>query len=299
MHTLSNALGWVFGVVAIILFSGSLPAMWLALDGFNPWFVASGRAAIAACGSAIVLVSISSPRPVLWDLPSLFVLSATVVFGFPLLSAMALQEINATRAIAWMGLMPIAIAMFAMLRIGETVRFGFWIWLIFGAAVLFVYSVWHGGRSELTGDTLMGSAVILCAIGYAEGGRLARRLGGWQVICWGLLLSLPVSLALCILNAPPLWSDVSVSAWIGLGYAAVFSMLIGMILWYRASEMAGTSAIGLLQLSHPFIGILMMRIIEPEPLPKGLFLALLLVAVCVLRARQYIIASSPMVLKEV
>ena len=47
---------------------------------------------------------------------------------------------------------------------------------------------------------LMLAAIIVCGLGYAEGAKLSRTLGGWQVISWALVLSLPVMLALALLT---------------------------------------------------------------------------------------------------
>lgn len=281
-------LAWLTGVVALILFSGSLPAMKLALLGFDPWFVAAGRALIAFVAAFAILWVSGSVRPKAGDLPSLTIVVLGVVFGFPLLSSMAMEEISAPRSIAWMGLLPTATAAFAVLRVGERPRPLFWVWSLAGGAILVAYSFYHGGGASLSGDILMGLAILACGLGYAEGSRLAHRLGGWQVICWSLLLAAPVSLALTLLHAPPDWSAIPVRAWLGLVYAALFAMFLGMLLWYRASQMAGTSAIGLLQLAHPFLGILMAKAVVPEPLPDGLFIALALVVVCVLQARRHV-----------
>lgn len=280
--------GWLIGVAAVFFFSGSLPSMKLALLGFDPWFVAAGRAATACLAGLPMLALTRSVWPRARDLPSLAVVVCGVVFGFPLLSAMAMQEISAPRSIAWMGLLPTATALFAMLRVGERPRRLFWFWSLAGGAILVAYSVYQGGRGSLRGDLLMGAAILACGLGYAEGGRLARRLGGWQVICWALILAAPISMALILGHSPSDWGAVPVEAWAGLAYAALFSMFLGMLLWYQASQMAGTSAIGLLQLAHPFIGVMMARAVIPEPLPEGLFLALALVIVCVLQARRHV-----------
>lgn len=280
--------GWLIGVVAVFFFSGSLPAMKLALLGFDPWFVAAGRAGIACLAGIPFLAATRSVAPQARDLPSLAIVVAGVVFGFPLLSSMAMQEISAPRSIAWMGLLPTATALFAMLRVGERPRRLFWFWSFAGSAILVAYSVYQGGRGSLSGDLLMGASILACALGYAEGGRLARRLGGWQVICWALILAAPISMALLHIHSPADWGAVPAEAWAGLVYAALFSMFLGMLLWYQASQMAGTSAIGLLQLAHPFIGVMMAKAVIPEPLPEGLFVALALVIVCVLQARRHV-----------
>src|SRR5690606_33587710 len=102
------------------------------------------------------------------------------------------------------------------------------------------------------GDILMLVAVILCGLGYAEGAKLTKKLGGWQVISWALVFSLPVMLPLMFIYMPISFEGISISAWLSLAYVSLFSMFIGFVFWYKGLEQGGTATVGQLQLLQPF-----------------------------------------------
>lgn len=84
-----------------------------------------------------------------------------------------------------------------------------------------------GEASFGIGDLYMLIAIILCGFGYAEGGVLSKKIGGWQVICWALILAFADYAACYSFYMPVSFQDVSTSAVAGLVYVSLFSMLIG------------------------------------------------------------------------
>ncbi|TIY00523.1 MAG: DMT family transporter, partial [Mesorhizobium sp.] len=124
-----------------------------------------------------------------------------------------------------------------------------------GSALVAGFAVTQGVSASPVGDMLMLAAIILCGLGYAEGATLSRKLGGWQVISWALVLSLPVMLALMLITMPLSLESVGKAAWIGLAYVSLFSMLIGFVFWYRGLAQGGIAAVGQLQLLQPFFGL--------------------------------------------
>ena len=131
------------------------------------------------------------------------------------------------------------------------------------------------------------AAIVVCGFGYAEGGRLFRRLGGWQVICWALLISFPLMLALAIWSAPISWMGVGWPAWLSLAYVSVFSMLIGFVFWYRGLAQGGIAAVGQLQVLQPFLGLSLAALLLGEPVGWGLVFTSLGVVICVAGARRF------------
>ncbi|MBJ7407825.1 MAG: DMT family transporter, partial [Bradyrhizobium sp.] len=237
MH--SSASGWGNGLLGVIIFSGSLPATRVAVGGFSALFLTSARAVIAALIGAAVLAVLRQARPQRRDLASLAIVAVGVVVGFPLLTALALQHITSAHSIVFIGLLPLSTAIFGVLRGGERPRPRVWLFAVLGSATVAGFALSGDGSASLEGDLLMVAAIVLCGLGYAEGAALSRRLGGWQVISWALLLSLPLMLALAILTWPPSLDGVSVPAWIGLAYVSVFSMFVGFIFWYRGLAVGG------------------------------------------------------------
>jgi len=279
--------GLVSGLIGVVIFSGSLPATRVGVMGFSPLFLTAARAVIAGALAAALLVILREPRPARRDLASLAVTALGVVVGFPLLTAMALRHITSAHSIVYIGLLPLSTAVFGVLRGGERPKPLFWLFSGIGSAAVVGFALSNGGEVSLVGDLLMVAAILVCGLGYAEGATLSRRLGGWQVISWALVLSLPVMLALAFVSPPADWDAVPLKAWIGLGYVAVFSMLVGFIFWYRGLAMGGIAGVGQLQLLQPFLGLLLAALLLHEPVAWTMVAATALVVVSVAFARRY------------
>lgn len=279
--------GWGSGLLGVIIFSGSLPATRVAVGDFSPLFLTSARAVIAAALGAAFLAVLRQVRPARSDLGSLIVVAVGVVVGFPLLTALALRQITSAHSIVFVGLLPLATALFGVWRGGERPRPVFWLFSGFGAATVAGFALFNGGPASLPGDLLMVAAILLCGLGYAEGATLSRRLGGWQVISWALLLALPVTAAVALITMPGSWSGIGAPAWLGLAYVAIFSMLIGFVFWYRGLALGGIAGVGQLQLLQPFFGLALAGLLLDEPVAWTMIAATGLVVLCVAGARRF------------
>ena len=282
--------GWISGLVGVLIFSGSLPATRVAVMDFDPLFLTVARASIAGLLALAILLMSRVERPKSSDWASLSVVAGGVVVGFPLLTALALEHINSARSIVFIGLLPLATAIFGMFRGGERPRAVFWMFSLLGSGLVAGFAA--NGRvandaSTITGDLYMLGAIIVCGLGYAEGGRLSRRLGGWQVICWALVISLLPMAILCLATLPNSWTDISPSAWMGLGYVSVFSMLIGFFFWYRGLALVGIAAVGQLQLLQPFFGLMLASLILAEPINSAMIAVTVGVVACVAGAKRF------------
>jgi len=279
--------GWGNGLLGVIIFSGSLPATRVAVGGFSALFLTSARAVIAALIGAAVLGLLRQARPQRNDLASLAIVSIGVVAGFPLLTALALQHITSAHSIVFIGLLPLSTAIFAVLRGGERPQPLFWLFAVLGSATVAGFALSNGGSASIAGDLLMVAAIVLCGLGYAEGAALSRRLGGWQVISWALLLAVPLMVPVAILTLPSTWSGITAPAWIGLAYVSVFSMFVGFIFWYRGLAIGGIARVGQLQQLQPFFGLALAGFLLHEPVAWSMIAATALVVVCVFFARRY------------
>ena len=278
--------GWLNGFLGVLIFSGSLPATRAAVMDFDPVFLTVARATIAALlGTALLLAAREKP-PERSDVPSLIVVALGVIVGYPLLTALALQHITSAHSIVFVGILPLATAIFGVLRGGERPRPAFWLFSFIGSALVVGYAAGQGLSASPTGDLLMLVAIIVCGLGYAEGAKLSRKLGGWQVICWALALSLPVMLMLSITLAPPTFNNVSTPAWLGLAYVSLFSMLIGFVFWYRGLAQGGIAAVGQLQLLQPFFGLALAATLLGEQVSVGMLAVTLAVVACVVGAKK-------------
>src|SRR5215213_6457795 len=223
--------GWINGLLGVLVFSGSLPATRVAVMAFDPVFLTVARAAIAGLVALCLLLAFKVKRPDRGDVVPLAIVACGVVVGFPLLTAMALRHITAAHSIVFIGLLPLSTAIFGVLRGGERPCPVFWLFSGVGSALVAGFALTQGLSASPVGDALMLGAVVVCGLGYAEGGRLSRTLGGWQVISWALVLSLPVTVAVALLHRPQTFSGIETPALLGLAYVSLFSMLIGFIFW--------------------------------------------------------------------
>lgn len=267
---MNKTAGWINGFLGVLIFSGSLPATRLAVIDIDPTFLTMARASIAGLLGMVFLLLFREPFPRKSDAVSLVVVALGVVVGFPLLTGLALQHMTSARAIVFIGLLPLSTAIFAVLRGGERPRPLFWLFSVVGSLVVASYAYGQGSQSTLMGDGLMLAAIIVCGLGYAEGARLSRRLGGWQVICWALVFALPVMLPLSVFTRPETWNGIGAMAWGGLAYVSLFSMLIGFVFWYRGLAQGGTATVGQLQLLQPFFGLMLAAGVAGEPVSMGM-----------------------------
>lgn len=279
--------GWGSGLLGVVIFSGSLPATRIAVGGFNPLFLTSARAVIAALLGAILLLAFREKRPGKADLGPLAIIAIGVVIGFPLLTGLALQHITSAHSIVFIGLLPLATAIFGVLRGGERPKPAFWVFSIIGAASVAGFAFACSSDASLVGDLLMIAAILLCGLSYAEGATLSRRLGGWQVISWALLLALPVMTILALVSLPRTWSGVTPGGWAGLAYVSVFSMLVGFVFWYRGLAQGGIAGVGQLQLLQPFFGLLLAGLLLHEPVAWSMIAVTGLVVACVAGAKRF------------
>ena len=279
--------GWGCGLLGVIIFSGSLPATRLAVAGFTPLFLTSARAVIAALLGAALLGALGQRRPHIRDLGPLAAVALGVVVGFPLLTALALQHVTAARSIVFVGRLPLATAAFGVLRGGERPRPAFWLFAVAGSLSVAGFALARGGGASTTGDLLMVAAILLCGFGYAEGAFLSRRLGGWQVISWALVLALPVMAALALASLPGSWAGIQPPAWAGLAYVSVFSMLVGFIFWYRGLALGGIAGVGQLQLLQPFLGLALAGLLLGEPVTWPMLAATVAAVLCVTGAKRF------------
>lgn len=279
--------GWINGFIGMLIFSGSLPATKAAVLGFDPLFLTAARATIAGLLSLAMLLLYKEKLPTFKQWVSLTVVSLGVVVGFPLLTAIALQEITSAHSLVFLALLPLSTAIFAVIRGGEKPRPIFWFFSVIGSLLVMGYALSQGGASSISADLLMIASVIVCGLGYAEGATLTKALGGWQVICWALIVSLPPMLILSFILMPEELTTISVSAWVGLGYVSLFSMLIGFIFWYKGLSQGGIATVGQLQLLQPFFGLGLATVLLHESVNLLMLFVTIGVIFCVAGSRKY------------
>ncbi|HCT8171904.1 TPA: DMT family transporter [Proteus mirabilis] len=279
--------GWINGLLGVIIFSGSLPATRVAVLDMDPFFLTFLRASIAGVLAIMLIYGFREKYPQVSQIKSLIIVSLGVIIGFPLLTAMALQHVTSAHSIVFLGLLPLTTAIFGVLRGGERPRMAFWIFSVLGSLLVMGFALSQSTIVSPTGDLLMLAAVVVCGLGYAEGAKLIRILGGWQVISWSLVLSLPFMLIASFITMPASFTSIGSSAWIALGYVSLFSMLIGFIFWYKGLATGGIAAVGQLQLLQPFFGLGLSAILLHETISPLMVFITLGVVLCVMGSRKF------------
>lgn len=253
-----EARGMLLGLVGVAMFSLTLPFTRMAVAELDPLFLALGRALGAALLAAVWLAWRRAPLPPRSALLPLLLVMLGVVIGFPLLSSMALRYVPASHGAVLAGLLPLMTTLYAALRGDERPSAAFWVMAVIGALLVLAFAMLQGGGALHAADLLMFAALAAGAVGYAEGGKLARSLGGPETICWALLLSVPL-LAPILAWRHDLVTDAlahaGAAAWTGLAYVTAFSMFIGFFFWYRGLALGGIARVGQVQLLQPFMSL--------------------------------------------
>lgn len=256
--------GLWLGLLGIVIFSVTLPATRLAVGSveapqMSGVFIAMGRAVVAAGLSVLFLLATRAPWPQRKDWGPLAVTALGVVLGFPLFSSLAMRHVEAVHASVIVGVLPLATAAVGALLHRQRPSTGFWLCAAVGSALVVAFAVLRsgtpgGGLTLQPADALLLAAMLCAAVGYGYGARLSQHMQAEHVICWALVLTLPITLPLAAYTWPA--APVSTSAWWGFAYVAVFSMWLGFFAWYRGLALGGTVRVSQVQLVQPFLSML-------------------------------------------
>ncbi len=264
--------GLLLGLVAVVIFSVTLPVTRLAVGTpdapqLSGTFVALSRAVLAAGLSIVYLLAVRAPWPERSQWLPLTVISLGVVLGFPICTSIALQQVEAVHASAILGMLPLSTAVIGAVMHKQRPSLGFWLCAGLGSALVITYALLRAPAGAIAlhqADALLLLAIISASTGYAWGARLSGQMPPEQVICWSLVLALPLTL-------PGSWwtwpqTQVQAGTWLALGYLAMFSMWVGFFFWYRGLAMGGTVRVSQVQLLQPFLSMLFAVILVGERL---------------------------------
>jgi drug/metabolite transporter (DMT)-like permease len=277
----TRPLGTLQAALGVVAFSLTFPATAWGLEGFGPWSLIAVRSILAAviAGGCLLVLRIRLPERRHWF--GLAVVGAGVVLGFPLLTTLALRTSTTAHAAVVVGLLPLTTALLSALRIGSRPSRGFWSAALAGAAAVVAFTVQQSGGALTAADAYLFAALLVCAAGYTEGGRLARVMPGWQVIGWALVLCLPltVPMAAVALSFEPVHLTAhSVS---GLLWVAVGSQFLGLVVWYRGMAAIGIPKASQLQLAQPLLTLVWSVLLLGEHLTVAAPLTAAAVLVCI------------------
>lgn len=262
-------------------FSLTFPATAWGLEGFGPWSLVAVRSVLAAVIAGGALLALRVPLPARRHWFGLAVVAAGVVLGFPLLTTLALETSTTAHAAVVVGLLPLTTALFSALRVGTRPSRIFWAAALAGAAAVLAFTVQQSGGALSTADLYLFAALLVCAAGYTEGGRLARVMPGWHVIGWALVLCLPLTVpvaAFALTQEPVRLTAHSVT---GLLWVAAGSQFLGLVVWYRGMAAVGIPKASQLQLAQPLLTLVWSVLLLGEHLTVAAPLTAAAVLVCI------------------
>lgn len=282
--------GLLWALLAVVLWSFSLPLTKVAVGGFDPITVAAGRGVIAGSLAVVVLVALRRPLPAreLWRPLGWTALGA--MLGWPLLLAFALEYTTSVHAAVITAVMPLVTAALAVWFGGEHVTRTFWVAASIGTAALVVYSAARGGLTDggWLPDALLIGGVVASSWSYVQGAAASRAMPGWEVISWVSALSLPFTVPI----AMGAWwvtheaYQTTTSAWTALVLLGVSSAYLGFFAWYRGLAMAGTAYGGQVQQLQTLLTLVWSALLLGEEVTWGTLAAAIIVVVAVAWAQR-------------
>jgi drug/metabolite transporter (DMT)-like permease len=281
---------WFFTTLGVVCFSFTFPMTRLCLRTFDPILIALVRGAGAGLAALIVLVLSKSRIPDHGQLVRLGSAAVGMVVLFPILVSIALQSVPATHASVLGSILPLVTAVFGVVRGREKVSHGFWVFAILGTCLIGFFSAYRSGfHSVDKADLLLVAAFIACSYGYAEGGLLAREMGGWLVICWALVTVLPIELIamwIYLSRAGLQIGTVPAESWVGLFYLTAVSQFIGFFFYYKGLSLGGIAKMSQVQLILPFLAIFAAHWILGEPIDGSVIFGVLVMTGIVAAGRR-------------
>lgn len=280
----THLLGLLMAGAGVLAFSLTFPATQKAMEVFNAWQVGIGRAVVAAALAGACLLAVKAKLPAREHLLPVSLVGLGVVVGYPIFTALALDHVTSSHAAVVTGLLPLATAAFGRLLGNERPSALFWWASALGAAVILAFTLRHGISGFGAADLLLIGSLITGGLGYAEGGRVSKSIPGWQVISWGLVLSLPLTVpitAASLLLEPPHLERAGTSALLGFAYVSVFSMFLGFCAWYPGLARVGVTRGSQMQLLQPLMTVGWAALLLGESIDTWTLAAAVLVVACV------------------
>ncbi|MFD4034221.1 DMT family transporter [Streptomyces sp. NPDC058637] len=273
--------GVLLAGLGVVAFSLTFPSTVWGLESFGPWSLVALRSLLAALLAGCFLLAGRVPVPDRRHWGPLAVVAGGVVIGFPLLTTLALRTSTSSHAAVVVGLLPLTTALFAALRTGSRPPRAFWAAALAGAAVVILFTVLQSGGALSGGDLYLFGALLVCAAGYTEGGRLASVMPGWQVIGWALVLCLPLAVAGTALALAFEPVHLTAHGIVGLVWVAAGSTFLGLYVWYRGMAEIGVARASQLQLAQPLLTLVWSFLALGEQVSAAAPAAAVAVLVCI------------------
>lgn len=246
---------YVLGLLSVAAFALTLPLTKTLSGQLSALQIGLFRSLLAAFAAALILAATRATVPNRSQLKRLLATSVGIVYGFPILIALGMAYVPVSHGGVVLAALPLSTAIFGTLITRDVPPASFWFVSILGFVAVVAFTL---SRNELQGvyigDLALFGAVLLAGFGYAQGGALSKEMKGWQVMCWMLVISLPLLLPLSgMVFSKAAMVGLSGAGWGALAFLAFVNSLLGFFSWNRALAMGGIQRISQLQLLQPFI----------------------------------------------
>lgn len=279
----------LLGFIGVVCFSLTLPATRISVPYFGETIVGLGRTVIAAIIVATIFIIKKQSLPNKKQLKSLLIVTVGAVLAFPLLTTFAMKSLPVSHGAIELALLPLATAGFALWRGGERPSKRYWIASLIGSIAVIIYAVYLGLGQLQKGDIALIAAVLVLGLSYAEGGKLSKELGSWQVIAWAILIGAPFfiipvgfSISVNMLQAP-------IEAWISLFYLGVVSQFLAYVAWYGGMSLGGIARVGQIQYLQPFLMIGFSVLFLGESITWITIVLAIIVVICVISGKNALV----------
>jgi drug/metabolite transporter (DMT)-like permease len=258
-------LGMLLGVVAVVIFAGTMPGTRFAVQYADPYFITAMRALFAGLAGLVTLILTRRRLPPKHTLAPLILCAILIVIFFPTLMALALVTVPAGHSGVILGVLPLATSIAAALIQHERPSIGFWISGVIGAALVIAFALHRSGGGSITsGDLLTLLAVPCAAIGYTYSARVGAVMPGWEVISWIVVFALPVGAGATLLTWPADASAIPPATWLAILFLGLMPQFLAFCVWNAAMLLSGISRVSQMQLLMPFVVVLMAAIVNHE-----------------------------------
>jgi drug/metabolite transporter (DMT)-like permease len=286
--------GMLLGFVGIFIFSLTLPITKIAVQTFDPYFLAYARAAFAGILAIGFLVTQKASLPTLKELPKYAWIALGTVYVFPILINVAMTDSLSSHSGVILGIMPLATASAGVFLYRDRPSWGFWATAVLGCFLVVLYGLLEGEGSLSYMDYLLIMACLFLAVSYAVGGELSKLIDAKIVISWTLVLSLPINLIGSYFSFKGAYFSPSAEALISFLYLSMFSMFIGFFFWYGGLALGGVARVSQVQLLQPFCTLVASAFFLGEIItPRNILFASLVVATVMLGKRMLIKKAKP------
>lgn len=287
--TATDAEAYTLGIVSVAAFALTLPCAKALAGHLGAIEIGLFRSVLAALAAVPVLLALRSSRPTLSQARRLMLMSLGVVYGFPVLTALGMQQVPVGHGGVVLAALPLATAVCGTLITRDRPPVLFWFASVGGCLAVSAFAVLRGdmGSGLYLGDLALLGAVVLAGFGYAQGGALSKEMKGWEVMCWALVLNLPLLLPLSLWHFEPThFAGFGQVQWGALAFLAFVNSLLGFFSWNRALALGGIQRISQLQLLQPFFTYGYAMVLMGEPFdPISLLVCAAVIALVVISKR--------------